>query len=216
MAKAPSLTAKDIGYALCRVCHLLNPHTKKPLAKGYKVICSRCGAALEFRKSRSIGRTWALLIASMILLIPAYYYTVMVRIEFGEAKPDTIFSGIVRLYNTGFILIAVLIFIASIVVPILKISGLMYLLHGVQTGRIKRTAHRIWSYRIIRVIGRWSMLDMFVMSVLLASVQFGNLADVDPGPAASFFTMVVVLTMLAAETFDSRLLWSAESAESSP
>ncbi len=92
----------------------------------------------------------------------------------------------------------------------------MYLLHGVQTGRIKRTAYRIWSYRIIRVIGRWSMLDMFVMSVLLASVQFGNLADVDPGPAASFFTMVVVLTMLAAETFDSRLLWSAESAESSP
>jgi paraquat-inducible protein A len=138
----------------------------------------------------------------------------MVRIEFGEAKPDTIFSGILRLYNTGFVLIAVLIFIASIVVPILKISGLMYLLHGVQTGRIKRTAHRIWSYRIIRVIGRWSMLDMFVMSVLLASVQFGNLANVDPGPAASFFTMVVVLTMLAAETFDSRLLWTAESAES--
>ena len=201
------VSAQSVGYALCHHCHMLNPHTKKPMPKGFKVICCRCGAALGFRKVNCIARTWALLITSIILLIPANYYTVMTITEFGKPDSDTIISGIIQLATTGFVLIAALIFIASIIVPFLKITGLMYLLICVQKNRFRSTQHRIWSYRIIRIIGRWSMLDMFVMSTLLAMVQFGVLADVEPGPAATYFTLVVVLTMLAAESFDSRLLW---------
>ncbi len=207
MTETRQLTARDIGYALCHSCHLLNPYTDRPLPKGYKLICCRCGAPLKFRKTRSVGRTWALLVASMILLAPANYYTVMTVVELGYAQPDTIISGTLRLYHSGFVLIAVLIFIASVLVPFFKITGLMYLLYSVQRGKVRRVAHRILVYRIVRVIGRWSMLDMFVMSILLAMVQFGKLANVEPGPAATYFTLVVVLTMFAAETFDPRLMW---------
>ncbi len=199
-----ALAASLIG---CHVCGQLSraPHWVKTV----KSLCPRCGATLHHRKPNSLARTWALIIAAMIFYIPANTLPVMTVISFGEGEPDTILSGVVTLIENRMWALALLVFFASFVVPLMKILGLAYLLISVQRRSAWRPQDRTRLYRIVDAVGRWSMLDVFMISILIALVKLGSLATIDPGAGASFFASVVVLTMIAAMTFDPRLIWDA-------
>jgi len=192
--------AQKTGLIACHSCHLLLPDN------GHRA-CPRCEAALHRRKPDSLTRSWAILIAAAIFYIPANVFPIMTVISFGRGSPDTILSGIVHLAQAGQIPIAALIFFASIFVPILKISLLAFLLVSVQRGWRWRPRDRAFMYRITRDIGRWSMIDIFMISILVGLVQLGAVANVEAGLGAICFAAVVILTMIAAECFDPRLIW---------
>lgn len=198
--------AMDESIAVCLHCHKLNriPHEA---SKNERWRCSRCSSSISLRKPDSLRKTWAYVIASIILLFPANFLPITSIIEFGLDDPDTIMSGIISLYEHRFFLIAFLIFVASIIVPVLKIVGLIYLLLAVQLDWHESYRAKARMYRIIEWIGRWSMLDIFVLAVLMAMINVGTFALVKAGPGATFFAAVVILTMLAAESFDPRLIW---------
>lgn len=157
--------------------------------------------------ARSIQRTWALLITACLLYLPANLYPIMSTSLFGRTEPNTIFGGVVSLWESGSYPIAFIIFFASILVPIAKLVILAWLNYTVQTGDGSRPESRVKLYRMTEFIGRWSMIDVFVVAVLVALIQLGNAISIFPGPAALAFCAVVFITMIAAMTFDSRLLW---------
>lgn len=170
-------------------------------------ICPRCTGTLHARIPSSLQRTTALLCSAFILYIPANIFPIMTVTKFGVGEPHTIISGIIALMNGGMMPIAILVFIASVLVPLIKMIGLSILLWA---------AHKHWQrnlrlltliYRIIAFVGRWSMLDIFMISILVSIVSAEALEQVLAGPAATAFAAVVVLTMLAANSFDPRLLW---------
>jgi paraquat-inducible protein A len=143
----------------------------------------------------------------MLLYIPANLLPVMTTAYFGKQKADTIISGVVYFVLHGDWLLAAVIFVASVLVPLMKMLALAYLLVSVRRGRAARPRERTLLYRITELIGRWSMVDVFVVALLAALVQMGNLASIHPGPGALAFGGVVVLTMLAAHYFAPRLIW---------
>jgi paraquat-inducible protein A len=173
--------------------------------------CPRCGSMLHPRRPDSISRTWALVIASMILYIPANYYPVLSIVQLGAGQPSTILGGIRELLTARQYPLAALVFFASIAVPMLKLVGLSVMLIATQTGRTARLRDRTRLYHIVRFIGRWSMIDIFMESLLGALVAFGAVITIQPGVGALAFCAVVILTMFAAETFDPRLMWDAAS-----
>lgn len=198
---------KQPGHVSCRSCHLLcrppSPET------GEKIRCPRCGAGLHHRKPGSIRRTWALVIAASIFYIPANVLPITRVVSFGRAQTDSIMSGVVYFVNTGMWPIALVIFTASILVPLFKLIILTGLLVSVHQKSTWRPRLRTQLYRMTEAVGRWSMLDIFVVTILVALVRLGNIASVEAGPAALFFAAVVVLTMLAAANFDPRLIWDS-------
>jgi paraquat-inducible protein A len=169
--------------------------------------CWRCGAALHLRKPDSIARTWAFLIAAYILYVPANVLPMMRTGSLFGAQVDTIMSGVVYLWHSGSWHIALVVFIASIVVPLAKMFSLTYLLISVQLGWTHRPMERMRLYRILEFVGPWSMLDVYVVMILVALVQLKGLATIQPGLAVAAFGAVVALTMFAAMAFDPRLLW---------
>lgn len=171
--------------------------------------CPRCGFTLRDRKPDSLARTWALGIAAMLLYVPANVYPVLTVIRLGAGQPSTILGGAQELLDMGEWPLALLVFFASIAVPVLKIVSLGLLLITTQAGLRGRLRDRTVLYRIVDAIGRWSMIDVFMLSVLVALVQFGAVATVQPGFGAVAFAGVVILTMLAAHSFDPRLMWDA-------
>jgi len=171
--------------------------------------CSRCGFRLEVRRPGSIERTWALAIASMVLYIPANIYPVLTVVRLGAGQPSTILGGVRELLELGMWPLAALVFFASVAVPVLKLIGLGILLITTHTGTGWALHDRTVLYRIVDAIGRWSMIDIFMESILVALVQFGQIASVYPGPGAIAFAGVVILTMLAARSFDPRLMWDS-------
>jgi paraquat-inducible protein A len=185
----------------CGNCNLLAPW------HGHPAPCPRCGARIDPRKRDSFVRCWALVIAAAILYLPANIFPIMTLRSFGTGSPDTILSGVEHLIRAGEWPLALLVFFASITVPVLKISGLSLLLLTSQRGSRWRLRDRTRLYRIIDVIGRWSMIDIFMLSILVAMVQFGWVATVEPGAGAVAFAAVVVLTMFASMSFDPRLMW---------
>jgi paraquat-inducible protein A len=197
-------SAASLGCLSCATCSLVS---RAPAAEG--ALCSRCGSALHFRRPGSIGRTWALLIAAMALYVPANALPIMLTSSLFGSQDDTIMSGIVFLWQDGSWYLALIVFVASILVPLAKIIGLVVLLVSVQLGTDWRPEQRARLYRLIESVGRWSMLDIFVVALLVTVVQLTALASVRAGPAALFFGAVVVLTMAAAQSFDPRLLWDS-------
>ncbi len=200
-----AIAASLIG---CPVCGQLSRSSRKTRVK---VLCPRCGAALHARKPNSVARTWALLVTALIFYIPANTLPVMTVISFGKGEPDTILSGVVTLIEGEMWALALLVFFASFVVPLMKILGLAFLLISVQRRSRWRPRDRTRLYRIVDAVGRWSMLDVFMVSILIALVKLGSLATIDPGAGATFFAGVVVVTMIAAMTFDPRLIWDSAS-----
>jgi paraquat-inducible protein A len=176
------------------------------LAKG-DAICPRCEAHIHSRKPNSLSRTWALLIAAYILYIPANLLPVMTVISFGKGEADTILSGVKELIHAGMLPIALVVFFASIVVPVTKLVVLTYLLLSVKYKSRWRPRERTVLYRITEVVGRWSMIDIFMISILIALVKLEAVATIEPGMGAISFAAVVIITMFAAMGFDPRLIW---------
>lgn len=198
-------TAAGSGLVSCRCCSLLVRRLRpagQPPAR-----CPRCGARLFLRKPNSVPRTWALVIAAFIFYIPANVLPVTITTYLGSTRADTILSGVRYFMRTGSWGIALIIFVASIVVPIVKLVVLSGLLLSVQRRSRWRPVERSRLYRITEVVGRWSMLDVFVVTVLVALVRLGYLTSIDAGPGIVYFAAVVVMTMIAAMTFDPRLIW---------
>jgi paraquat-inducible protein A len=194
--------AAAIGKTACPTCGLLGSPATEPA-------CQRCGTPLHLRKPNSIQRSWALLIAAFVLYLPANLLPIMeTRSVFG-AQQDTIMSGVVYMWSNGSWVLASVVFIASIVVPMLKMLSLTVLLIGVQRRSSRQPQQRTKLYRFLELIGRWSMLDVYVVTILVALVQVQSLAVVRPGAGVIAFAAVVVLSMLATQTFEPRLIWDA-------
>ncbi len=190
-------------YVGCHSCHALV--SKKVAEKLEK--CPRCGDEIHTRIPRSLERSFALLLAAVVLYFPANLLPIMTTTQLGKTQSDTIMSGVIYLVQLGSWPIALVVFIASVAVPIAKIVVIAYLLYSAKYGKNKKNEKDTKMYRITEFIGRWSMVDVFVVCLLVALVQFGLLANIEPSSATLAFASVVVLTMLAAETFDQRLLW---------
>ena len=197
------MRAIDAGILICTECHELN----KQEADTDEQLCTRCGALIHARRPNSLTRTWALLITAAILYIPANLLPIMTVNSLGQGDPSTIMSGVIQLVQHGMFPIAAVVFIASILVPTFKLVGIGLLLFSVQRHQPLSARQRIVMYRFIEFIGRWSMLDIFVIAILVAVVNFGRLASVEANLGAAAFASVVILTMLAAVTFDPRLIW---------
>jgi paraquat-inducible protein A len=207
-------TARNASLLSCGVCHLLV--RKPPGAADPPGRCPRCGAALHSRKPDSIARTWALVIAALVCYIPANALPIMTVTSLGRTQSDTILSGVIYFIHSGMWPIALVIFIASIFVPLLKLLILMLLLVSVQRGMRWRPKDRTRLYRITEAIGRWSMVDIFVVTILVALVHLGALANIEAQAGAAFFAAVVVITIIAAMSFDPRLIWDAKESDDEP
>jgi paraquat-inducible protein A len=195
-------TAASIGKTVCPTCELLgSPATDHA--------CRRCGTPLHLRKPHSIQRTWALLIAAYALYLPANLLPIMETRSLFGLQQDTIMSGVVYLWSSGSWVLAMVVVIASVAVPLVKLLSLTALLVGVQRGSRRQPLHRAKLYRLLELIGRWSMLDVYVVTILAALVQVESLASILPGAGVVAFAAVVVLSMLATMAFDPRLIWDA-------
>ncbi|MBA3581983.1 MAG: paraquat-inducible protein A [Gammaproteobacteria bacterium] len=198
-------TAKLSGLARCDGCNKISLLPR--LRDDEHAYCPRCTSVLHTRIPHSIAKTWALLLSAAILLVPANLYPVMTVIHLGQGQPDTIVSGIIRLAQAGLYPIAAVVFIASVLVPAIKLIGLVMLLVAIQRKRKINHRQAIVMYRFIHIIGRWSMLDLFIISILITLVNLGALATIHAGAGATAFASVVVITVLAAHSFDQRLIW---------
>jgi paraquat-inducible protein A len=196
------MRAKDVGLAGCHTCGLV---LHLP-ALGH-THCPRCGSHMHFRKVNSLSNTWAFLLAAMVAYLPANLFPVMTVVSFGKAQSDTIMSGVMYLFLHGDWPLALIVFVASVLVPLLKMLALVYLLISVQRRSHLRKRQRTRLYRVVELVGRWSMVDIFVVALLAALVNVGAIATIEPGVGAIAFTAVVILTMLAATSFDPRLIW---------
>lgn len=200
------VTAADRGLAVCEVCGKVGE-----MAENAR--CSRCQVCLHSRKPHSIERAWALLLAAFVLYLPANLLPIMETRSLFGVQRDTILSGVVYLWGSGSWVLAIIVFIASIAVPLLKLLSLSLILLGVQRRSPEQSLQSARLYRLLELIGRWSMLDVYVVAILVALVQAQSLATVAPGPGVVAFAAVVVLSMLATMAFDPRLIWDAGSAQ---
>jgi paraquat-inducible protein A len=200
----PSDQIQRIPLVSCHSCHFLS---KIPPNLSLQSFCPRCGEPLHFRKVDSLARTWALVLAAAILYIPANVLPVMRTVSMGSEQTDTILSGVIYLMVNDMWPLAVVIFVASIFVPMMKLVVLVYLLLSVQLKSIRFAKDRTFLYRIIETVGRWSMVDVYVVTILVALVKMGSMATVEAQAGMVAFAAVVVLTMLATSTFDPRLIW---------
>jgi len=194
---------RQAGLAICNGCLALNHVGRTNDA----VRCWRCDGEVHPRIPDSLQRTTAYLVAAAILYLPANLLPVMRTSTVLEDEDDTILSGVMVLLHQGSWPLALLVFFASIVVPLLKIFGLALLVSMSAMGASGHQLARARLYRVVDFVGRWSMLDVYVVTLLVALVRMGKLATVTPGPGALAFAAVVVLTVLAARSFDPRLIW---------
>jgi len=198
------LTALQARQFSCLECGLLIPDTP---AQQQVQKCRRCGGTLHSRHKDSLNRTWALLIAAMILYVPANLMPITLTTALGSTEGDTIMQGVIYFLFSGDWPVALVIFTASILVPLLKMAALTYLLVSVQRHSSHRPLDRTKIYRMVEFVGRWSMIDVFVVTIMVALVQLGAVATIQAGSGAIFFCAVVIITMLAAKSFDPRLIW---------
>lgn len=191
-----------MDWVTCETCGLVQEHVEIPA--GHGAYCSRCDSALVRRRVNSRVRTAALALAAIVLYVPANIYPIMIMEYLGRHTENTVWGGVKALYEDHMWYVAAIVFAASILIPLLKLIGLFFLVCS-RSNRWQKPRTRI--YKIIGHIGPWAMLDVFLLSILVALIRFGSFATVIPGPGIYAFTSVVVLTMLAAASFDPRLIW---------
>ncbi|MGY3944896.1 paraquat-inducible protein A [Aeromonas tecta] len=201
----PEAGAMESGLVGCHICGALSEAGTDR--------CPRCGDHLHARKPGGLNRTWALLITSVILYIPANLYPIMDTVFLGDDSPSTILGGVVLLWALGSYPIAAVIFFASVVIPLVKILALLWLCYVVQRGQGASPLRKLKLYRMTEFVGRWSMIDVFVVAILAGLIRLDNLMTIYPGPAAVAFAGVVLITMVAAMSFDSRLIWDLQQGE---
>ena len=195
--------AKDRGLAGCHICgQVIELHDKT------YALCPRCDSKVHYRKRGSITRAWAFLISAFVMYIPANTEPMMHTVSLGHESSDTILSGVLYFLSHGDWLIALVIFSASVMIPILKMMVIAYILIMVQSGATTRKIESTRLYMIAELMGKWSMIDVFVVALLAALIQLGVLTSIQPGPAGMAFAAVVILTMFAAMALDPKLIWS--------
>lgn len=175
--------------------------------------CPSCDNDISMRKKNSLQKTWALLITSVIFIIPANVYPITYLLKNNILYPDTIFSGILSLIESEMAGIAFIVFVASILVPIFKIIALGFIALSVQLKWKLSAKKQLLTFNVVDWIGRWSILDLFVISIMVAVFDKGQILSVYPGVAATSFTIVVLTTLFAANSFDTRLIWDAQHSE---
>lgn len=198
-----AVTGMSRGFMTCHACGLMS----RAAAHSHELTCARCGSHLHFRKPNSLARSWALLLTAMICYVPANLLPMMHTSSLFGSESDTIMSGVVYFVHAGEWYLGLIIFIASIMVPLMKMIALMLLLITTQKRSRWQLQQRTKLYRLVEFVGRWSMLDIYVVAIMVALVQLKALATITPGPGAIAFGAVVVLTMFAAMAFDPRLMW---------
>lgn len=202
-------SAAELGYLTCHTCDLLVEHSPYS-AHLVHINCPRCGSAVHATEpAKSLSQTWAYLSAATLLLVPANIFPVMTVIRFGQGEPSTIMAGVMHLIHDGAWPLGLLVFFASVVVPISKIAAISTLLITVQRGSSWRRRDRTLLYRMTEAVGAWSMIDIFLVGILVALVRMDGLATIYPGIGATFFGAAVVMTMLAAHAFDPRMMWGS-------
>lgn len=195
----PHIKAAERGLAGCHTCHRVAPVSGKT--------CPRCGTTLHLRKPASIQNTVALMAAATALYIPSHMLPIMTVVELGDVTHNTIIGGMMTFWRTGAYPIAIVIFTASILIPLLKIVALTWLC-AAATGKVHPSPAALGRiYWFTELLGRWSMIDIFVVGILVSIVQLGNYMTITPGPGALAFAGVVMLTMFAAMSFEPRMLW---------
>ena len=202
MKQLPAESAAEWGVALCHVCGLASP-----LRQGH---CPRCGSRLHLRNRESLQRTWAFTIASLLLYFPANLLPILRVESFAGTQSSTIVTGVIQFWEEGDYPVAIIIFVASVVIPVLKIIAIVWLCFAATAGWQPRSMTKL--YRVTEFVGRWSMVDVFVVAILVGVVQLGSTISIHPGAGAVSFAAVVVLTMFAAMSFDPRLIWDAAAA----
>ena len=198
-------TGMELSILSCEICNSL--FYKKDFLNPENAHCLVCGLQLHQRKPNSISRTWAFVLTALVCYIPANIYPVMVIDSFGNVEPQTIISGVIAFIHSKDYPLALLVFFASIFIPIMKILSLMFLMISVQFKWKWNPKKRNLIYNIVEVIGKWSMVDVFMISILMALVKLGSIMTIVAGKGATFFALVVCFTIIAASTFDVRLVW---------
>lgn len=179
------------------------------LPSGMIARCYRCGHKLTQRKPYSLRRTMAFSLAALVLYLPANLYPILRMEQYGAYSDNTVWDGVVKLSQDGQWIVAGIVFVASILVPLLKLLALFYLSITAKLHSPRRQRERTWIYHAIELIGPWAMLDVFLLSILVALVKLRQLATVLPGPGLLAFASVVVLTILASSSFDPQMIWNA-------
>jgi paraquat-inducible protein A len=196
------LSARAAGLIACHQCGRVHPF-------GIET-CLRCGAALHSRDPMSLQKVWAWWLAGLMAYVPANLYPMLITTSLGKTSENTLLGGVIELAHIGSYGVAGIVFFASIMIPIGKMIAIPYL--AVKVARPdRRSAHlRHWLFEVVEFIGRWSMIDVFVVAILSSLVQLGGVVSIKPGVAALCFALSVAFTMLAAISFDSRLIWDAD------
>jgi paraquat-inducible protein A len=196
----------------CKTCGLV--HAIEPLRPGTSANCRRCGSRIIKRTSGSLHLTAAFSLAALILYVPANIFPILRLNMYGASSENTVWDGSVRLFTDGDYVVAVIVFLASILIPFLKLLGLFFLVATTKLRFPRWKIPRTWVYRFIDAAGRWAMLDVFVMAVLVSLVKLQRLATIIPGKGLAAFAAVVVCTIIASASFDPQLIWEKE--ETSP
>lgn len=191
----------------CPTCGLVQ--AVGPLASNSRAECLRCGSVVSERRASSVIPTVALSLAALVLYAPANLYPILLMDRYGLHTETTVWEGAMELLRQGYWFVATIVFLASIVVPLLKLAGLFLLSFSAASGTRRWRRQRTWLYKFIELIGPWAMLDVFLLAVLVSLVRLGQLATVTPGPGLAAFTGVVVLTILASALFDPKLIWES-------
>jgi paraquat-inducible protein A len=199
------LTARRAGLVGCSRCGRVHRRGAR--------ICLRCGGPLVSRDPFSLQRVWAWLVAGLVVYIPANIYPMLLTTRFGRTSENTIVGGVIELLDHGSWGIALIVFTASIVIPIGKFLAIAYLALSVRSAVVIRGHGRQRLYEVVEFIGRWSMIDVFVVAILASLVQFDFVASVNPGIAAVSFALSVAFTMLSAQSFDPKTIWDAYEAD---
>ena len=190
----------------CETCGL--PQRVEPLPPGTVAECIRCGYPVSSHGA-GVDVTFALAIAALVLYIPANIYPILRMEVYGTYSENTVWDGVVSLWQYNEYFVAVVVFLASIVIPLIKLLGLFFLVVSVKWGRGRRLRGRTRIYKFIDAIGPWAMLDVFLLAILVALVKAGGLGRIIPGPGLLAFTLVVVFTILASQAFDTKLIWES-------
>lgn len=196
------LSARDMGVVACTRCTRVWPMGTQN--------CQRCGKAIVSRDTKSLQRVWALWLVGLICYVPANLYPMLQTRTLLKVQEDTIVGGAVELVHHGAVGIAIIILIASVVIPIGKFLAIAFLAISVTRPSSASNHHRQLLYEVVEYIGRWSMIDIFVVAIMSSLVQLNTLAAVNPGRASLFFALSVIFTMLSAQAFDSRMIWDVQ------
>ena len=203
--QANFLTARQAGLVACQACGKLH--------RPSSAVCARCGIILHSRSPRSLQRVWAWLFAGLLAYLPANIYPMLITATLVGRQENTIVGGVVDLIHHGSWGVALIIFVASVVIPVGKFIAIGYLAISVRRHSTLSDHRRHQLYEVVEFVGRWSMIDVFVVAILSSLVQLDAVATINPGPAAASFALSVAFTMLAALSFDARTIWDRDTDE---